>query len=148
MNPEETALMNAANDRANNAERDLAIANAITGQRWITPDDARAALTGRASRDEAGALRFASENKDKEGNAVYISAEAAAKELATSRKHWIAAEIKPATGATGAGQGTRPAGDATTYAELLKPQNADQLVKMMDAEPERLARLRDAHFTV
>jgi hypothetical protein len=70
----------------------------------------------------------------------------AARELAARKPHWVRARVLGGTGAGGGASGAAGQAAGITYAELLKPENAERLREYLHERPEELERLRQAHF--
>jgi hypothetical protein len=129
-------------ERAESAERELAIRRAIQSVDWFDPEDAYRELARHASRDADGNWRIAIPGSSAE--AAPLPPADAARELAAQKPHWVRARI---LGGSGAGTGTGGGGAASvTYAELLKPENREKLQQFIHDRPEDLERLRQAHF--
>lgn len=146
MTPEEEISFNAERERADNAERANAVARSVANYTWIDNEDAFANLTGRAVKQEDGSWLFTSTKKGEDGKNVLIDANAAAIELANAKPHWVKAKLTAGTNANG-NAGSKAPGETTTYAELIKPQNAEKLKNFIANKPKELARLRAAHFS-
>ncbi|MBE7465459.1 MAG: hypothetical protein HS116_18430 [Planctomycetes bacterium] len=71
-----------------------------------------------------------------------MSLEDAVKELREQKKHWVKANLKGGTGATGANQGEGFTFDSDpTYDELMRPENAAMLAEFTEKHPDRAKRV-------
>src|SRR6185295_6474233 len=106
----------ALRERAERAERENAVRNAIRGIEWFEAEDAYRELTGQAERDEAGGYSVAVGSQR-------VAIDEAARQLAARKPHWVRAKITGGSGANG-GTGSAAGGPAgISYADLIKPQN-------------------------
>jgi hypothetical protein len=136
--------------RAQHAERELVVRQALGAVDWFDVDDAYRTLAPQAflRKDEnSERSEWVIESKtqgDKEGQAPrYLSLSEAVKELATAKSHWVRARV---LSGSGAGSGTSSGARSVTYADLLKAENFEKLREYVHQRPDELERLRQSHF--
>jgi hypothetical protein len=133
--------------RAEDAERELALRRAIQGVDWFEPEDAYRLLAQHAARDAEGRWQISLPSKDgRTSSAQSLSPADAARELAARKPHWIRARVIGGTGAGGGEGGLAAHSAGISYAELLRPENRDKLREYIHERPEDLERLRQSHF--
>jgi hypothetical protein len=144
VSPPQAAPAGEWQQRAEDAERELALRRAIDGVAWLDPDDAYQELKRHAVRDANGFWRAKLPGSD--ASVESKSLELAAKELAARKPHWVKSRV---IGGTGAGGGELSmSGNAShmTYRDLLKPENREVLRDYLYERPDELERLRQSHF--
>ena len=155
-----SAELDTLRQRAETAERELALRKALGTVDWFDPEDAYRELAAKAERDAEGNWIVATSPPapllEGEGGRAAAGVDApavtrmplseAAKQLAARKPHWVRARVFGGSGAGGSSGGA--VSSAITYAELLRPENAAKLREYVHERREELERLRAAHFGV
>jgi hypothetical protein len=138
MTPEEQAAADkAAAEKATqeaDAETRLSfITAAVSAGEWIDSDVVETYLDRHVNAEG----RFLQDGKE-------MTAEEVAEHLKKTKPHLVKAKLPVAARTTGRNDviPTPP----LKYADLLKPENAEQLSKMLRDKPEAMAKMREAHF--
>lgn len=141
--------------RVDDAERELVLRRALQGIDWFDPEDAYRELAARTERDAEGKWVVLAPSpqpspRGREGSVARaetpVLPDQAARELAASKPHWVRARVLGGTGAGSGSGGAAGQAAGVTYADLLKPENAEKLREYLHDRPEDLERLRQAHF--
>ncbi len=131
--------------RAEDAERELALRRALAQVDWFDAEDAYRELAPLAQRDAGGQWQIVLPQQRVGQPCRRLAPADAARELAGRKPHWVRARIFGGTGA-GSGVAGGAASAGVTYAELLRPENAAKLREYLHERPDELDRLRQAHF--
>ncbi|MCY3018239.1 MAG: hypothetical protein NTW87_04300 [Planctomycetota bacterium] len=144
--PAASGEVEALRRRAEEAERELALRRALMGIDWFDPEDAYRELAPLAERDAEGNWQVVWPDARAGSGTQRLPVTQAARELAARKPHWVRARVLGGSGAGGGEGGAGGHAAGITYAELLKPGNAEKLREYLHERPEELERLRQSHF--
>ncbi len=141
--------VDALRQRADRAERENVLRRALAGVEWFDSDDAYRELSRHAERNEAGEWEIAVPGDTAQSERKRVAPEEAARQLAARKPHWVRARVIGGSGSNGAGGGEASSSGAPaglSYADLLKPENADRLREYVHNRPRELERMRQTYF--